>query len=143
MTRRDNREALQRLFQGYVHDYGPEEGQQIIRAIIDTLGRERITVPEDSRSLGVRYRCYSMRCISELWRVMSLRFGDSSGKAIMQKFVVELRGLRISFPDHRDIYREERNRKIRLAWTGSNTTELASLYDLRERQILRIVREEA
>lgn len=142
MTRRDNRDALQRLFQGYVNDYGPEAGAEIIRAIVDIAGGERITVPDSSRALGVRYRSYSMRCIGELWRVMNIRFGDASGSVIMRKFITELKGLRISFPDHRDLYREERNRKIKLAWDGSNTGELAELWSLRERQILRIVREE-
>lgn len=125
LSRRDNRQALRRLFQGYINDYGQFAGEQIIRAIIDTLGGMRISVPANGDHRGMRYQADSVMLLFECWREMDMRFGEASGKAIMQKFVMELKGLRISIPDHDDIFREERNRRIRAKYNGSNHAELA------------------
>ena len=64
----------------------------------------------------------------------------------MQKFILELGGLRISFPDLADLLadlqREERDRRIRLlADKGIGFIELGIRFSLSETQIRRIVNE--
>ncbi len=139
MTRRDNRESLTRLFQGYVNDYGPVDGQAIIKAIVDCLGGLRITVPDSSARIGVRYRSDSMRYIGELWKCLIVQFGESSGKTIMKTFLCELGGLRLCFPDHETLYREERNRRIRELWNEQNAVELGAMFGLDPSMIRLIV----
>lgn len=143
LSRRDNRQALRRLFQGYVADFGPEPGGQIIKTVVDILGGQRISVPGDGKRCGRRYHTQSYLAIMELWQECTFRFSAASGMAIMRKFIVELRGLRISFPDQADIYREERDNKIRLAYNGANKKELALTWGLTVSQVVNILRQEA
>lgn len=132
-----SREILNRLFQGYVNDYGEEAGQKIIATIIDVLGGIRMTIPErmstNAENNGALLSLYA--CFCE-------RFDDASGQMIMHKFLVELKNCRISFPDHEDINREERNRKIRGMFNGRNAGELAIIFGLDVRQIRNILYEE-
>jgi len=48
-----------------------------------------------------------------------------AGKAIIRVIVEELGGMRITIPGFKDIYREERNRKICNLFNGANHKELA------------------
>lgn len=45
----------------------------------------------------------------------------------------------MSIPDHEDLYRIERNRKIRAKFIGNNHKELALLFGLSDLQIRRIL----
>lgn len=143
MSRKDNRQALRRLFQGYVADFGPSAGGQIIETVVDILGGQRLSVPGDGKRRGMRYHAQSYLAIMELWQECTLRFGAASGMAIMRKFIVELRGLRISFPDQEGLYREERDNKIRLGYNGVNCKELAIRWGLTPSQIKKILRGES
>lgn len=132
-----SRQTLNRLFAGYHADYGAEEGGKIVKAIIDVLGGCRLTIPgkmpsnpENAQALLALYGC------------LCERFEQASGEAIMRRFLMELRDLRISFPDHEDIYREERNLKIRQMFNGGNYKELSIMFDLDVSQVWRIVNEE-
>lgn len=118
--RRENRATLRRLFQAYVDDFGPEAGEQIITTIIDELGGLRMMIPTNSHHNGA-----NLDTIRALHVRMCERFGDASGTVIMRKLLLDLGGLRISFPDMEDLWRSERNRKIRAKYNGSNHAELA------------------
>jgi len=128
--------VLNTLFEGYCKDYGGEDGAKIIKTVIDVLGGCRLTIPvkfpsnpENTAALVALYAC------------LSDRFGDASGKEIMRKFIIELAGLRISFPDYEDLAREERNRKIKTLFNGNNYRELSIRFDLSFRQVWGIVNE--
>lgn len=136
-NRRENREVLTRLFQGYVNDYGSEAGEKIIWVIIDELGGLRMVVPTNSDRSG---RDENIRLINCLYCRLKKEFGDASGKAIMQKFIQELKSMRISFPDLQDLAREDRDRRIRQAHGG--IPEIALRFGLSETQIWRIRNEE-
>lgn len=131
-----SRQAVNRLFEGYFKDYGPEEGGKIVKAIIDVLGSSRLTIPEKLPN-----NPDNTEALLALYACLCDRFQQASGEAIMRKFIMELKGLRISFPDWDDIHREERNRKIRNAFKG-NYTELSLRFGLDVSQIWRIVNEE-
>jgi len=132
----ESRKLLRSLFQGYIRDFGDDAGAKIITTIIEVLGGCRICVPvrlgsgDNSRELRVLYDC-----ICE-------RFGNASGEAIMRSFILELKDHRISFPDFKDLWREERNRRIRAKFNGSNYQELAICFDLHVSHVWRIVNEE-
>ena len=132
-----SRHALKRLFQGYINDYGNEAASRIIRTIIDVLGGCRFTIPEsrpnNADNLNVLITLYSCLCD---------RFQRSSADAIMRKFLLELKGSRISFPDYDDLYREERNRRIRAMYPASKYKELAIRFDLSYHRIWEIINKE-
>jgi hypothetical protein len=128
-----SRLILSQLFEGYYKDYGQEEGEKIIRAIIDVLGGCRLKIPRNKP----KYR-ENIEALLDLYRCFAERFGQASGEAIMRKFLAELKGCRISFPGWEDLYIEERNRRIQAAFTG-NYTELALRFGLHVRHIWRIV----
>jgi Mor family transcriptional regulator len=132
-----SRQILNRLFEGYCKDYGPEDGAKIIKAIIDILGGCRLTVPEKLPS-----NPDNAEALLVLYAYLCELFGQSSGEAIMRKFLMELKNCRISFPDYEDLYREERNRKIKSMFNGSNYKELATRFNLAESWIWRIVNKE-
>lgn len=135
--RRENRETLGRLFQGYVNDFGSDAGEKIIRLIIDELGGLRMVVPANNPTGG---RNENLKFISCLYCRLNKEFGDASGKAIMQKFIQELKSMRISFPDLQDLAREDRDRRIKEAHGG--ITEIALRFGMSEKQIGRIRNEE-
>lgn len=58
---------------------------------------------------------------------------------IIQIMVECIGGCRLTFPDFRDLYRAERNRRIRNEFTGANYQELAILYRLTPRQVRHII----
>ena len=135
-ARRRNREAIMRLFQGFVADFGNELGEKIIKHIVDQAGGYRVLLPAPSPD-PLPHGC---RCFRRLWRSICGEFGRASGRAIMMKFV-ELGRKRISFPDHEDMCRFERNRRIRDLYDGTNGHKLALRFRLCRTQIIRIINE--
>jgi hypothetical protein len=131
-----SRQTLNRLFEGYYKDYGPEDGEKIVRTVIDVLGGCRLTVPEKMPS-----NPDNAEALLALYACLCERFQQASSEAIMRKFIMELKGSRISFPNWEDFYREERNQKIRAEFKG-NYTELSLRFGLDVSQIWRIVNEE-
>jgi hypothetical protein len=132
-----SRQRLKQLFEEYCRDYGLIDGGKINRAIIDILGGYRLTIPDKMSN-----DADNNAALIALYHCLRDRFGAASGEAIMRKFLCDLKDCRISFPDHQDIYREERNRKIKNMFNGGNYKELAILYNLDESWIWRIVNEE-
>jgi Mor family transcriptional regulator len=61
--------------------------------------------------------------VQTLFRRLCSDFGHSSGKAIIRVIVEELGGMRITVPGFKDIYREERNRKIYNLFNGALTAQ--------------------
>lgn len=131
-----SREILGRLFEGYVKDYG-DDGEKIIRIIIDVLGGCRLTIPEKFPSNPENAEAFIT-----LYSCLCDHFGEASGKEIMRKFIMELKGCRISFPSWKELYREERNRKIRNMFNGSNYKELAIMFGLNRTQIWQVINKE-
>ncbi len=78
----------------------------------------------------------------QLWRSTCREFGHASGRAIMNKIIVELGGRRVWFPDYRDLHIWERNEKISSQYNSENAEELALRWNLSREWVLRIVREE-
>jgi Mor family transcriptional regulator len=115
-SRLANRETIRRLFQGYVNDFGPAAGATIIHVIVEEIGGLRITVPRHNHIRGGVDLNLEM-----LWRLrcrLAREFGEASAREIMRKFLFELKGMRLTFPDLEDITREERYRKIRSEFKG-------------------------
>ena len=77
--------------------------------------------------------------ISRLFDELTLKFDDKGTRAV--KMLVEhLGGMRFVFPSK--LFNQiERNEKIRQEFTGFNHDELADRYNLKTRQIRRIVDE--
>jgi len=108
-TRRQNREAFIRLFQGFVADYGNVDGEKIIAHLVcHDIGGERRWVPapgpDPLSRCGENFR--------KLWRDTCAKFERASGRAIMNKIMVELGGRRVYFPDYKDWSMWARNMKI-------------------------------
>jgi Mor family transcriptional regulator len=78
----------------------------------------------------------------QLWRDTCKEFGRESGRAIMNKVIVYLGGLRPTFPNREDVYRAERNRKICTLYNGRNHGELALRFKLTTGQIITIVNDD-
>jgi len=132
-----SRQALNRLFEGYMKDYGEANGGRIIRAVITVLGGCRLTIPGSMPT-----NPENTEALLSLYNYLCELFQPASAEAIMRKFLLELKGCRISFPDYEDLYREERNRKIRSMFTGQNYKELACIFNLSPRRIWEIVNKE-
>ncbi|MBE0426363.1 MAG: hypothetical protein IBX72_06920 [Nitrospirae bacterium] len=132
-----SRQTLNRLFQFYCQDYGPEAGEKIIKTIIDVLGGCRITIP-----LKFPNNPETAEVLLTLYTNLSERFSEASAKEIMRKFIMELKGRRIAFPSWKNLSREERNRKIRNMFTGSNYKELAIMFGLSRAQVWRVINRE-
>lgn len=149
IARRQNREALTRLFQGFVNDYGNAAGKKIIKHIVEHAGGIRIHIPGRSHKLN-QYATIDndplhgcSACFRNLWINICCEFGQASGRAIMNKIVVELGGRKIRFPDHETFYRSERNKKIRNLYDGANCGELALRFNLCMSQIKNIINGDA
>ena len=144
-SRRRNREAVTRIFQGIVDDFGNTAGEKIIRHIVDQAGGIRMRVP--SYDIKVNQflvihgdpLCTNSTCFRRLWRSTCKEFGQASGHAIMQKIFVELGGQRVLMPDHKTLSKIERNRKVRYLYDGTNRGELALRFALSKNQIRKIV----
>lgn len=76
--------------------------------------------------------------IKELFDRLHREFGRLAPQ-IIQVIVEIAGGVRLTFPDLQDMYREERNRRIHLEFNGVNHEELALKYRLRPKQIRRIL----
>ena len=134
-SRRDNKETLTRLFQGYVNDFGPAAGRKIIYEIIFELGGMRLIIPKDHRS-------ENNELIASLRTHLCDIFGEASGNAIMKKILMELKGLRISFPNFQTIHMQERNQRIKNLAGKMSITELALRFSMSKSQIWRVVNED-
>lgn len=67
-------------------------------------------------------------------------FGESSGQAIIKTIVSEVGGLRVCIPDFNDLYRADRDRKIRDLFNGANHRELAIMFSISESSVRRILK---
>lgn len=74
----------------------------------------------------------------ELFDGFHRRFGELA-PLIIQFMVESAGGLQIRIPDLQDLWRKERNRRIRNEFTGFNYEELAIKYGIKARQVRRIV----
>ena len=79
--------------------------------------------------------------IQETFTRLHQEFGNMAPR-IIQILVECAGGVRLTFPDLQDLYRQERNRRIRIEFTGFNYEELAIKYRLKCRQVRRIVIQE-
>jgi Mor family transcriptional regulator len=76
--------------------------------------------------------------IAQLFERLHNEFGRLAPQ-IIQVMVEVVGGYRMTFPDFHDLYRAERNRRIRNEFNGGNHAELGIKYRLKPRQIRRIV----
>jgi Mor family transcriptional regulator len=76
--------------------------------------------------------------IEEAFTLLHRNYGNLAPH-IINDLVLCFGGLRLTFPDLQDLYREERNRRIRREFTGFNYEELAIKYRLKGRQVRRIL----
>ncbi len=76
--------------------------------------------------------------IAQLFDRLHREFGRMAPQ-IIQVMVECVGGCRLTFPDLQDIWRQERNRRIRLEFNGANVEELAILYRLTPRMVRYIV----
>lgn len=139
-ARRQNREAFIRLFQGFVDEYGPDAGEQIIEHLVrHEIGGERRWVPAPGPDpLG---RCG--KNFSRLWRDTCSRFKRASGRAIMHRIMVELGGRRVYFPDYKDWSMWDRNWKIQAQLhRGDRPEEVADRWGLSPQWVRKCRKEE-
>ncbi len=83
-------------------------------------------------------RSGNQEAIEELFGRLQREFGNMA-PMIIKVMVDTVGGLRLTFPDLQDLYREERNRRIKKEFTGFNYDELAIKYRLKNRQVRRIL----
>lgn len=83
-------------------------------------------------------RTENSEAIDQLFKRLHKEFGNLA-PMIIRLMVESIGGMRITFPDLQDLYREARNRQIRREFTGFNHVELGIKYTLKSRQIRRIV----
>lgn len=76
--------------------------------------------------------------VAELFGRLQREFGNMA-PLIIKVMVETVGGVRITFPDLQDLYRSERNRRLRNEFTGFNYEELAIKYRLKCRQVRRIL----
>lgn len=79
--------------------------------------------------------------IQEVFIRLNQEFGNLAPQ-IIRVLVGCMGGVRLTFPDLEDLYRQERNRRIKNEFTGFNYEELAIRYRLKCRQVRRIVQAE-
>lgn len=143
--RRHNREAIGRLFQGYVDDFGSEAGKKIINVIVSVLGRVRLTIPRSSHNgnpaISLPVVQNNQEILWSLYLRLSEEFGEASGKKIIQKLLFELRDMRLTFPSFEDLAREERDRKIRAEFRG-NYSETALKWGMSPAAVRKVVMKE-
>lgn len=66
--------------------------------------------------------------------------GDAA-KKIIDTIIAEIGGMRLTIPDLKDLWRIERNRRIRKQFDGANIEELSIRFNLDKRHIRRIVQD--
>lgn len=76
--------------------------------------------------------------IEELFSQLHGEFGALAPR-IINKMVSVLGGSRITFPDLKYLYRQERDRRIRIEFTGTNHEELAIKYGIKTRWVREIL----
>jgi Mor family transcriptional regulator len=76
--------------------------------------------------------------VAELFGRLQREFGNMA-PMIIKVMVETVGGVRMTFPDLQDLYRSERNRRLRSEFTGFNYEELAIKYRLKCRQVRRIL----
>lgn len=84
-------------------------------------------------------RAENSEAIHGLFKRLCSDFGHSSGEAIIRVIIEEIGGMRVTLPTLKDIYRQERNKKICNLFNGANHQELAIVFNLTVGQIRRIV----
>ncbi len=87
-------------------------------------------------------RSGNQEAVEELFICLQREFGNMAPQ-IVQTLVRCVGGLRLTFPDLQDLYRAERNRRIRNEFTGFNYEELAIKYRLKRLQVRRIITKQA
>jgi Mor family transcriptional regulator len=85
-------------------------------------------------------RTENHEALQALFERLCSDLGESSGKIIIKTIIQELGGLRVCFPDFEELYRDDRNRRIRNLFNGRNYNELAIMFGLHVRQIRRITK---
>lgn len=90
-------------------------------------------------TITVTRRARQYEVLQALYRRICCDFGQSVGEKIIKIIIEELGGLRIRIPDFEDLYRPERDRKIRNYFNGTNYKELAIMFGLSVVHIRRIV----
>ena len=87
-------------------------------------------------------RSGNQEAVEELFGRLQREFGNMA-PTIIKVMVETVGGLRLTFPDLQDLYRAERNRRIRNEFTGFNYEELAIKYRLKRLQVRRILTKQA
>jgi Mor family transcriptional regulator len=77
--------------------------------------------------------------LDRLFHRLCTDFGEASGKTIIRTLIEELGGLRLSFPDMREMAREARDMRVCARFRG-NYDELASNFGLSPRQVRNIIK---
>lgn len=134
--RRQNRETFVRLFQGFVNEFGEVAGKKIVKHLVDLAGGYRILIP--AAGPDPLFGCSSQ--FRRLWVSTCREFGSKSGHKIMSKIIAGLGGRRVWFPDYKDLFTWDRNKKILDLFDGTNCRELACRFKLSSISILRIIR---
>ena len=65
--------------------------------------------------------------------------GEKVAHRTLSIIVMTVGGMRLSIPDLQDLWRQERNRRIRNEFTGFNYEELAIKYRLKRQQVRKII----
>jgi len=80
----------------------------------------------------------NQEAVEELFGRLQREFGNMAPRIIT--VIAETVGdLRLTFPGLQDLYRAERNRRLRNEFTGFNYEELAIKYRLKCRQVRKII----
>jgi hypothetical protein len=139
-TRKQNRETFIRLFQGFVNEYGPVDGEKIIEHMArHQIGGQRIWVPAPGPD--PLSRCG--KNFSKLWRDTCSLFGRASGRAVMNKIMIELGGRRVFFPDYQDWSRWARNWNIQnQLHRGDDPEVVAGRWGLSRQSVMKISKDE-
>ena len=85
-------------------------------------------------------RSENQEVVRQLFDRLGREFGQLAPQ-IIQVMVEVAGGCRFTFPDLQDLYRQERNRRIRAEFTGGNYEELGFKYRLHPKHVRRIVQE--
>lgn len=83
-------------------------------------------------------RSDNQQAVDDLFGRLQREFGNMA-PLIIKVMVETVGGIRLTFPDLQDLYRSERNRRLRNEFTGFNYEELAIKYRLKCRQVRRIL----
>jgi Mor family transcriptional regulator len=85
-------------------------------------------------------RAENQEAVSQLFECLQRELG-SLAPAVIKIMAECIGGHRLTFPDLQELYRQERNRRIRVEFTGFNLQELGFKYRLHPKQVRRIVNE--